>query len=265
MSDKSSKVSVRKLRSKLDECSKQEVIEFLVESFKMSKEVQTYMSIKINGDDGVQAIIEDYKKKIQAEFFPARGYGKLRVSVGKKTISDFEKAAKDTGLTLELMMCFAEVAVQYIHENGDIPEDMGDYFTDTYEEIIQQLDKEKTSKLYRQYKDRLKSIVDTTGCECWGIHDSLEGSYSMLKWADYDNENDEADFRDTISYAAMKKWLDTPEETRQRIIQNVWCGKCSMAVTIMDFSIQLDTCGIVLKGTCFNCGHKVARVIEKDN
>lgn len=73
----------------------------------------------------------------------------------------------------ELMVYFCEVAVQSIHENGDIFEDMGVFFTDAYEAVVQTLNKEKTPDLYEKYQDRVKAIVDTKNYECWGIHDSL--------------------------------------------------------------------------------------------
>ncbi|WP_088189498.1 hypothetical protein [Desulfosporosinus sp. FKA] len=101
-------------------------------------------------------------------------------------ISDLDKVAKGTIWPLELMVNFAETAVQSIHEDGDIFEDMGDYFTDTYKEIIQRINREKTPELYNLYKERLKAIADTKNCGCWGIHDSLEGSYSVLKWLEDD-------------------------------------------------------------------------------
>lgn len=84
------------------------------------------------------------------------------------------------------MVYFCEVAVQYIHDEGDIFENMGDYFTDTYEKVIQTLNKEKTPDLYERYKERLKAIVNKPDCHCWGIHDSLADSYSVLKWIEDD-------------------------------------------------------------------------------
>jgi hypothetical protein len=61
---------------------------------------------------------------------------------------------------LELMVFFAEKAVQSIHECGDIFEDIGDYLTDMYDKIIQRLNKEQTPDLYFKYKARLKTIIE---------------------------------------------------------------------------------------------------------
>jgi hypothetical protein len=98
---------------------------------------------------------------------------------------------KETIWFLELMVYFCETAVQYIHENSDIFENMGDFFTDTYETVIKTLNKEKKPDLFEKYKERVKAIVNTKDCECWGINDSLKYSYSLLKWIDHDEGEDE--------------------------------------------------------------------------
>jgi hypothetical protein len=105
--------------------------------------------------------------------------------------------------------------------------------------------------------------------ECWGIHDSLEGSYLEIKWIGDENwiddeSGNEEDSSEIISYAAMKTWLEIPEFIRNKIIHNVWCAKCSNEATIRDYTVHTDRFGIFLKGNCTACGHEVARLVEKD-
>ncbi|GAA0361911.1 DUF6155 family protein [Bacillus horti] len=252
-----------KIKRKLSECSKDELIELLYEAVKANKDTQAYVSVKLEGEPVLLEIVDASKERIYKEFYPTRGFPKLRVSKIEQVLSEIKTIGKGTIWPFELRVYFCEVAVQYIHEQADIFEDMGDCFTETYEEVVQILNKEKKPDLYEKYKDRLKAIVHTPGCECWGIHDSLEGSYSDLKWVDHDEEEDDLDHASSvISYAAMSKWLKVPEDARQKYISNVWCGRCLGTTTIRDFSIQLDTYGIILQGSCSNCGHQVARVIE---
>ncbi|MCZ8516140.1 DUF6155 family protein [Paenibacillus filicis] len=259
---RSTTLTAAQLKQKLNELSKEDIIELFGETFKANKDARAFVSVKLQGEKALGVLIEEYKEKIRKEFYPARGLPKLRVTVVEKAIAEMKVVGKGTIWLFDLMVYFCEIAVQYIHENGDIFEDMGDLFTDAYEAVIQSLNEEETPDLYCKYKERVKAIVDTTGCECWGIHDSLEGSYSMLKWVDQDEEDEIANAPGIISYAAMNKWLKIPEEIRQKYIHNVWCGKCSGVTTISDFSVQLDNYGIMLQGSCSNCGHQVARVIE---
>ncbi|MCB8818350.1 hypothetical protein [Desulfosporosinus shakirovi] len=177
-------LTLTQLKQKLNELSKEEVIELFLETLRGDKEVRTFVSVKLQGEKAVLEIIKEYKEKIRKEFDPPRGAPKLRVATVKTAIADINKIARETEWPLELMVYFAEMAVQFIHEWGDISEDMGYYFTDTYEEIIQLLNKQKTPDLYDKYKGRLKKIMKTKNCGCWGIEDSLKGSYSVLKWVE---------------------------------------------------------------------------------
>ena len=66
----------------------------------------------------------------------------------------------------------------------------------------------------------------------------------------------------TSSNDALKRWADLPADKRRLLLDNVWCPDCSKTVTICDFSAQVAGKGVVLKGFCGTCGHKVARVLE---
>lgn len=186
-------LTITELKKRLKELSREEVVGLLVETLKMNKDAQAFVSVKLQGERAILELVKEYKEKVRQEFYPDRGYPKLRVAKVRKVFSELNKIAKETIWPLELMVYFAETAVQSIHEEGDIFEDMGDYFTDTYQEIIQRVNREKTPELYNEYKERLRAIADTKNCECWGIQDSLEGSYSDLKWLEDGQEDNEVD------------------------------------------------------------------------
>ncbi|CAG7645291.1 hypothetical protein ACFQI7_25515 [Paenibacillus allorhizosphaerae] len=252
------------IKRKLKELPPHEVIELLHETVKTNKEARVFISVKLQGEPALLELLEKCKEQIRKQFYPDRGLPKLRTDKVKEALSSMEMAGQGTDWPFELMVYFCEVAVRYIHETGDIFEDMGDLLTDTYEAVIQALNMAKTPELYEKYRDRMKAIVETTGCECWGICDSLEGSYSMLKWA----ENDMTHVKvpkapNVIDFAATSEWLKMPDNIRRMYIENVWCGQCSSVTVIEEFSVQLDKYGIVLRGKCSKCSHKVARVIEK--
>ena len=65
----------------------------------------------------------------------------------------------------------------------------------------------------------------------------------------------------TIDFKAMQKWNKVPKEFQQKIIDNVFCGKC-FVTTIVDYNIEDDMFGIILRGKCKKCGGNVARVVE---
>jgi hypothetical protein len=249
------------ISKRLNSLTKEEIVGLFTETLKSNIAAHAFVCVKLEGETAFNEALEHYKKIIRVQFFPSRGHPKLNIAVVKKAIAEMNQIATGTIWTLELMVFFCETASRYIGEEADIDEDMGDYFTDMFQEAIDRLNREKTLEQYEKYKDRLKAIVNMKNCECWGIHDLLEDYFAMLKW-DVGDMAQDYESPEGISYAALRKWSEIPEQTQQLLIQNVWCGKCLNTASIKDFNLQLHTYGIILKGTCTNCGHQVARFIE---
>jgi hypothetical protein len=60
------------------------------------------------------------------------------------------------------------------------------------------------------------------------------------------------------------KWARIPKDIREKLLNNVWCVNCSDVVKVTDYCIDEDKVGLVIKGKCKICGHKVCRVVEND-
>ena len=61
---------------------------------------------------------------------------------------------------------------------------------------------------------------------------------------------------------AKKRWEQLPEQTRKKILENVWCSQCRIAVKIQLREGQMSGPSLVLRGTCMTCGSEAARVVE---
>ncbi|SHI19204.1 hypothetical protein [Desulfosporosinus lacus] len=96
-------LTLTQLKQKLNELSKEEAIEFFLETLRGDKEVRTFVSIKLQGEKAVLEIIKEYKEKIRKEFDPPRGSPKLRVATVKTAIADINKIAKETEWPLEFL------------------------------------------------------------------------------------------------------------------------------------------------------------------
>lgn len=53
-----------------------------------------------------------------------------------------------------------------------------------------------------------------------------------------------------------------PANIRQRLLANVWCGHCRHEVTITNFTGTIKGGDLLPVGSCAECHHDVARVIE---
>lgn len=65
----------------------------------------------------------------------------------------------------------------------------------------------------------------------------------------------------TIDFNAMKKWNKLPKNIQRLILDNVFCSKCG-ATTIVDYTMEDNKYGVLIKGKCKKCGKDVARVVE---
>ncbi len=61
---------------------------------------------------------------------------------------------------------------------------------------------------------------------------------------------------------ARQRWESIPAQIRQRLLANVWCGRCRHEVTITNFSGTIKSGDLLLVGKCAECHGDVARVIE---
>lgn len=59
--------------------------------FKANKEIQNYLSSKFLGEEVNEVLFLEARKKIENEFFPDKGDGKLRLAEAKKEIIKFKK------------------------------------------------------------------------------------------------------------------------------------------------------------------------------
>lgn len=95
-----------------------ELIEVISELYKKIPDVQHYLSTRFIGEDAVQSLYESAKKKIKDEFFPDRGFGKMRLKEAKNAISNFKKLANDDMKTVDLMIYYVEMGTEFTNAYG---------------------------------------------------------------------------------------------------------------------------------------------------
>lgn len=86
-----SKINLTTLKQHLKQASKDDLVEEISELFKTSPGVKEYYQLKLSPETE-QSVGENYKQKIENEFFPKRGFGKGRLSVARKAVNDYKKS-----------------------------------------------------------------------------------------------------------------------------------------------------------------------------
>ena len=69
----------------------------------------------------------------------------------------------------------------------------------------------------------------------------------------------------TFSLEARQRWNTIPESIQKKILDNIWCSKCSGTATIILESAKMERDGLILRGKCIACGQEVCRFVEPEN
>jgi hypothetical protein len=168
-----SKLNLNHLKKYLRDCTQEELISDILELIKRFPQVKDYYQLKLN-PQGESEIAKKYKKIIEDEFFPARGFGKARLSVAKKAISEYKKVCITEIGMIDMMLFHVEQGVKYTRAYGDIDESFYYSIEGTYEKALSEIMK---TGLEETFEERCRRIVEDTSEIGWGFHDNLSDMY----------------------------------------------------------------------------------------
>ena len=116
------------------------------------------------------------------QFFPARGFGKLKLGEARKAIRDYRKATGNLAGTVELLMTYVENGARFTNEYGDIDERFYSSVESTLDELAALLQGE-ARELYPQFRDRLAAVQQMTDGIGWGFYDFISDVVGRLEEA----------------------------------------------------------------------------------
>ncbi|UOF89118.1 plasmid pRiA4b ORF-3 family protein [Fodinisporobacter ferrooxydans] len=176
------KLTAAKLKKQLQSLSNTELIQIVVETFKSSKQAEQFLTVKLVGEEAVEGLFAVYQKKIKDEFFPDRGFGKLRLAEAKKAIDEFEKITQSKKHTLELKLFYVVMGVDFMNAYGDIDARFYENILKMYESVIEVINEDDGYDLYEEYEERIAAIVDKTDGIGWGFHDAMQDIHEAIRW-----------------------------------------------------------------------------------
>ena len=132
--------------------------------------------------DAESAILEKYKKIIEDEFFPKRGFGKVRASVIRKAIGDFKKIAKSPINVVELMFSHISLGVDFTNEYGDITEAFYSSLENSFEQALKYSVKQGIDDMVKEEAQMLFQKCQGFG---WGFSDTIADIF----YSYYDKDN----------------------------------------------------------------------------
>jgi hypothetical protein len=131
------------------------------------------------GECGGEAL-EKYRGKIVEQFFPTRGFGKLKLGEARKAIRDYRKATGNLPGTAELLMTYVENGARFAHLYGDIDERFYSSVESALDELAALLRGEARG-MHPQFRDRLARVEQMTDGIGWGFHDFVGDVVGQLE------------------------------------------------------------------------------------
>lgn len=174
------KIKLTDLNKKLKEFNQKELIQLVTELYNLNKDVQDFLSSKFMGEEAVEELFEKAKKAINDEFFPDRGFGKMRLSEARNAITKFKKTTGDQLGTLDLMLFYVEVGTEFTNTFGDIDGKFYNSMVSMYNKVI--IECNKNENLFKIFHNRLFSVVEESEGIGWGYYDDLCDLYYSLEW-----------------------------------------------------------------------------------
>jgi hypothetical protein len=167
------KIDLNHLKRYLKERPREELISDIAELFKRFSGVKDYYQLKVY-PQGEMEVPARYKKMIEDEFFPARGFGQARLSVAKKAISEYKKVRPSAAGLIDLMLFYVEQGVKFTRAYGDIDEPFYLSMEGMYQKALSLIVR---SEMEGSFEGRCRRIVEDTSGMGWGFHDTLSQLY----------------------------------------------------------------------------------------
>jgi hypothetical protein len=174
------KMKITELKRALKDYNQRELIQLISEVYKLNKDVQHYLSTKFVGEEAIEDLFIEARKKIKDEFFPDKGFGKMRLAEAKKAITNFKKLTNDSLRTIDLKLYYVEIGTEFTNTYGDIDERFYYSMESMYSQVVTECDQDE--KLFTTFKERLLSVVQDSDQIGWGYHDTLCDLYHSIEW-----------------------------------------------------------------------------------
>jgi len=168
------------IRQPLNVWTKPALIALVKDLYDASPDNRDFVQARFQAEAGEGSALEKYRHKIVEQFFPARGFGKLKLGEARKAIRDYRKATGNLTGTIDLMLTYVENGTEFTHEFGDINESFYNSLESVLNEMAQLLLGEG-SELYPQFRERIQRLTIHADHIGWGYGDSLRDHVHHLE------------------------------------------------------------------------------------
>jgi len=155
------------LKKYLDQFTKMQLIEQILELQKKYKDVKTYYEFTLNLTSPAQA--DKVKKAIHKLFNPS-SMSDPKLREARREVSLFRKLSPPEDSVADVMLHYVECGVEFTNNYGDINEPFYNSIASMFYDACEYIQKNELQNLF---KERCRKIMYATDGIGWGFHDEL--------------------------------------------------------------------------------------------
>ncbi|MCK8058433.1 MULTISPECIES: DUF6155 family protein [unclassified Fusibacter] len=174
-------ITITELKKELKKMEQSELIELISNLYKSNDKVKEIINAKVVGEKYQEELLEVYKEKMYAEFFPENMRKVPSFVTAKNMIAEFKKVGNNEML-LDLMLHFVECGNAFTIEFGDIDGPFYNRLCSVYEQFIDLLNSKGTEDLYLKFKDRIDNLISSSSGIGWGYGDFIYDISFEIDW-----------------------------------------------------------------------------------
>ena len=165
-------ISVTQLKSALKGMDAPQLVQLIADMSKNCPQAREYLTVKFASVEDAKTVLEVYKKKVKNEFFPDKGFGRLRLKDAKKAISDFKSVCSDARMKIDIILVYVENCLEFTAAYGDINEPFYNSAESMYAQAVKDINA-AGEDTYEYFAARLKRIAEGA-IDGWGFRDNMQ-------------------------------------------------------------------------------------------
>ena len=168
------------VRQHISSWSKPALIALVKDLYDATPDNRDFLLARFQAEENSGAALDKYRRKIVEQFFPARGFGKLKLGEARKAIRDYRKATGNLEGTIDLMLTYVENGTEFTRQFGDINESFYNSLESVLNELAQMLTKQG-GELYPKFRERVQRLESSASGIGWGYGDAVADRVYQLE------------------------------------------------------------------------------------
>jgi hypothetical protein len=167
-------MTIKKLKEHFQNRDQESLLDEILGLYKTFNAVKEYYDSRLE-PNAPHEISQRYKKILEEQFCPKKGFPELKYSVARKSISDFKKVCSDHLSVLDLQLTYVEYGVKCTLDYGDIDERFYNSMESMFEKTLKEMEEYGVLK---NFQPRCFKIHKQTEWMGWGFGDAIKDLYN---------------------------------------------------------------------------------------